>query len=112
MICQAGRDMDAVTRFNQAVAAAPQQDGKGRDLSLAFANRLPTTFLGGFKIIVFRSAALLKLGHPNLALEDIAEAVKAGYPQDLTYKVKYCWEKCKVKNVYVMGLGTFTFCDE
>ena len=50
-------------------------------------------FLGGFKIIVSRSAALLKLGHPNLALEDIAEAVKAGYPQDLTYKVKYCWDK-------------------
>ena len=47
MICQAGRDMDAVTRFNQAVAAAPQQDGKGRDLSLAFANRLPTTFFVG-----------------------------------------------------------------
>jgi len=69
---QAGRDMDAVRRFNQAVAAAPQQEGRGRDLSLAFANR---------------SAALLKLGHPHLALEDIAEAVKAGYPQDLTYKV-------------------------
>jgi len=69
---QAGRDMDAVSRFNQAVAAAPQQEGRGRDLSLAFANR---------------SAALLKLGHPNLALEDIAEAVKAGYPQELTYKV-------------------------
>ena len=55
----------------------------------------------GFRIIVSRSAALLKLGHPNLALEDIAEAVKACYPQDLTYKVKYFWEKCKVKNVYV-----------
>ena len=55
----------------------------------------------GVRIIVSRSAALLKLGHPNLALEDIAEAVKAGYPQDLTYKVKYFWEKCKVKNVYV-----------
>ena len=40
MICQAGRDLDAVVRFNQAVAAAPQQEGRGRDLSLAFANRL------------------------------------------------------------------------
>ena len=35
-----------------------------------------------------RSAALFKLGHPLLALEDIAEALAAGYPQDLTYKVK------------------------
>ena len=35
-----------------------------------------------------RSAALFKLGHPLLALEDIAEALSAGYPQDLTYKVK------------------------
>ena len=82
--------MDAVMRFNQAVAAAPQQEGRGRDLSLAFANRLPAnSFLGRFKVTLSRSAALLKLGHPNLALEDIAEAVKAGYPQDLSYKVKY-----------------------
>ena len=35
-----------------------------------------------------RSAALFKLGHPFLALEDITEALSAGYPQDLTYKVK------------------------
>ena len=35
-----------------------------------------------------RSAALFKLGHPLLALEDIAEALSAGYPQDLMYKVK------------------------
>ena len=35
-----------------------------------------------------RSAALFKLGHPLLALEDIGEALAAGYPQDLTYKVK------------------------
>ena len=47
--CQAGRDMDAVRRFNQAVAAAPQQEGRGRDLSLAFANRLADIiFLGRF----------------------------------------------------------------
>ena len=47
--CQAGRDMDAVRRFNQAVAAAPQQEGRGRDLSLAFANRLAgVIFLGRF----------------------------------------------------------------
>ena len=35
-----------------------------------------------------RSAALFKLGHPLLALEDIGEALAAGYPQDLTFKVK------------------------
>ena len=44
------------------------------------------------KLTFSRSAALLKLGHPNLALEDIAEAVKAGYPQELTYKVKMLLE--------------------
>ena len=54
MICQAGRDMDAVTRFNQAVAAASQQEGRGRDLSLAFANRLPAIhYLGRLKATPF-----------------------------------------------------------
>ena len=59
-------------RFGQAVSAAPQVEGRGRDLSLALANR---------------SAALLRLGFPQLALEDVAEAVKAGYPIELRYKV-------------------------
>ena len=54
------------------MAAAPQKQGQGRDLSLAIANR---------------SAALLKLGFPKLCLEDIEEAVKAGYPSELTYKI-------------------------
>ena len=54
------------------MAAAPQKQGQGRDLSLAFANR---------------SAALLKLGFPKLCLEDIEEAKKAGYPSELTYKI-------------------------
>ena len=61
-----------IARFNKAVAAAPQKQGQGRDLSLAFANR---------------SAALLKLGFPKLCLEDIEEAIKAGYPSELTYKI-------------------------
>jgi len=69
---QAGRDREAVSRFNKAVAAAPQKQGQGRDLSLAFANR---------------SAALLKLGFPKLCLEDVEEAIKAGYPSELTYKI-------------------------
>ena len=69
---QAGRDKEAVARFSKAVAAAPQHQGRGRDLSLAFANR---------------SAALLKLGFPKLCLEDIEESFTAGYPSELTYKV-------------------------
>ena len=69
---QAGRDREAVARFSKAVAAAPQHQGRGRDLSLALANR---------------SAALLKLGFPKLCLEDIKEAIMAGYPPELTYKV-------------------------
>lgn len=69
---QAGRDREAVARFSKAAAAAPQHQGRGRDLSLALANR---------------SAALLKLGFPKLCLEDIKEAIAAGYPPELTYKV-------------------------
>ena len=61
-----------MARFSKAVAAAPQQQGRGRDLSLALANR---------------SAALLKLGFPKLCMEDIKEAITAGYPPELTYKV-------------------------
>ena len=61
-----------MARFSKAVAAAPQQQGRGRDLSLALANR---------------SAALLKLGFPKLCMEDIKEAITAGYPAELTYKV-------------------------
>ena len=61
-----------MARFSKAVAAAPQHQGRGRDLSLAFANR---------------SAALLKLGFPKLCLEDIEESITAGYPSELTYKV-------------------------
>ena len=68
----AGRDREAVTRFNAAVSAAPQQNGRGRDLSLALANR---------------SAALHRLGFCRLALEDISEALDCGYPPELSYKV-------------------------
>ena len=108
-ICQAGKDLEAVKRFNTAVAAASQKEnGQGRDLSLAFANRwhwqvillfctpktgspnLALSFTLSFTHpqSIRRSAALFKLGHPLLALEDIAEALAAGYPQDLTFKVK------------------------
>ena len=54
------------------MAAAPQQNGRGRDLSLALANR---------------SAALHRLCFCRLALEDISEALECGYPPELCYKV-------------------------
>jgi len=69
---QAGKDREAVTRFCNAVIAAPQTNGRGRDLSLALANR---------------SAALLRLGYPELSLDDISLALESGYPPELTYKV-------------------------
>ena len=55
--------------FNRAIVKAPvSEDGKGKDLSLAIANR---------------SAALYKLGYFKLALEDIEFALNSGYPKDL-----------------------------
>lgn len=45
---------------------------KGKDLSLALANR---------------SAALMRLGHLEAALEDVDLALSSGYPKDLKYKL-------------------------
>ena len=68
-ISQVGKDKEAIKMFNKAITKAPVNDvGKGRDLSLAIANR---------------SAALYKLGFVNLALEDIEFAFASGYPKDL-----------------------------
>ena len=44
------------------------EEKKGKDLSLAIANR---------------SAALMRLGHLKLALEDVEFALSSGYPADL-----------------------------
>ena len=64
-----GKDREAIKMFNKAVTKAPVNDaGKGKDLSLAIANR---------------SAALLKLGFFSLALDDIEFAFASGYPRDL-----------------------------
>jgi len=68
-----GKDREAIKMFNKAITRAPVNDaGKGRDLSLAIANR---------------SAALYKLGFFSLALEDIEFALESGYPKDLRYKL-------------------------
>ena len=55
--------------FNKAITKAPtNESGKGKDLSLAVANR---------------SAALYKLGYLQPALDDIEFAFESGYPKDL-----------------------------
>ena len=55
--------------FNKAIMKAPtNEEKKGKDLSLAIANR---------------SAALMRLGHLKLALEDVEFALRSGYPADL-----------------------------
>ena len=55
--------------FNKAIVAAPQNgEGKGRDLSLAVANR---------------SACLLRLGYRDLCLQQVQLALAAGYPSEL-----------------------------
>ena len=55
--------------FNKAIVKAPVNEaGKGKDLSLAIANR---------------SAALFKSGYYEFALKDIEFALKSGYPKDL-----------------------------
>ena len=65
----AGRDLEAISLFNKAIVAAPQNgEGKGRDLSLAVANR---------------SACLLRLGYRDLCLQQVQLALAAGYPSEL-----------------------------
>ena len=64
-----GNDLEAIEMFNMAIMKAPvNEENKGRDLSLAIANR---------------SAALMRLGHLKLALEDVEFALNSGYPKDL-----------------------------
>ena len=59
--------------FNKAIMKGPlNEDKRGRDMSLAVANR---------------SAALLRLGHLEAALEDVDLALASGYPKDLRYKL-------------------------
>ena len=58
--------------FNRAIMKAPTyEEKKGRDLSLAIANR---------------SAALMRLGYLKLALEDVEFALQSGYPADLRWR--------------------------
>ena len=57
--------------FNKAIMKAPSnEENKGKDLSLAIANR---------------SAALMRLGHLQLALEDVEFALSSGYPTDMRF---------------------------
>ena len=57
--------------FNKAIVKSPvNEEGKGKDLSLAIANR---------------SAALYKLGYHKFALKDIEFALNSGYPKDLRW---------------------------
>ena len=64
-----GKDVEAIEMFNKAILKAPSnEENKGKDLSLAIANR---------------SAALMRLGHLQLALEDVEFALNSGYPADL-----------------------------
>ena len=64
-----GKDLEAIEMFNRAAMKAPvNEEKRGRDLSLAVANR---------------SAALMRLGHSRLALEDVELALDSGYPRDL-----------------------------
>lgn len=70
---KAGRDLEAARMFGEAARMAPvTEKGEGRDLSLALANR---------------SAALVRLGRPRLALLDIKLALDTGYPKDMRYKL-------------------------
>ena len=55
--------------FNKAILGAPQDEGgKGRDLSLAIANR---------------SASLLRLGYFKLCNQEVEFALTSGYPKEL-----------------------------
>ena len=65
--------MEAIDSFNKAILLAPtNKEGKGRDLSLAVANR---------------SAALMRLGYHEAALKDVELSLESGYPSDLKYKI-------------------------
>ena len=68
--------------------APTNSEGRGRDLSLAVANR---------------SAALMKLGYHEAALQDVELALNSGYPQDLKYKTQPIrTEKHKQSNIQII----------
>ena len=68
-----GKDEEAIEKFNKAVMKGPvNENKKGRDFSLALANR---------------SAALMRIGLLEAALEDVDLALESGYPKDLRYKL-------------------------
>jgi len=68
-----GNDEEALKWFNKAIIKAEMNEKReGKDLSLGIANR---------------SAALMKLGHLNEALEDAELSLRSGYPKELRYKL-------------------------
>ena len=68
-----GKDIEAIEMFNKAIMKGPlNEEKKGRDMSLAVANR---------------SAALLRLGYLKAAMEDVDLALRSGYPKNLRYKL-------------------------
>ena len=72
-ICKVGKDHEAIDMFNKAIMKGPlNSEKRGRDFSLGLANR---------------SAALMRLGHLEAALEDVDLALASGYPKDLRYKL-------------------------
>ena len=73
MNIKVGRDQEAIDMFNKAIMKGPlNSEKRGRDFSLGLANR---------------SAALMRLGHLEAALEDVDLALASGYPKDLRYKL-------------------------
>jgi len=69
---KAGRDKEAARMYGEAARTAPVKEGKSKELGVALANR---------------SAALVRLGKDQLALQDIQLALEAGYPSELRYKL-------------------------
>ena len=57
--------------FNKAIMKGPlNEDKRGRDMSLAVANR---------------SASLLRLGYRDLCLQQVQLAITVGYPSELRW---------------------------
>ena len=74
------RNEEALLKYTESIKHAPHhQVYQGRELSLALANR---------------SAVLLQLQRHSLALQDMAVAIEAGYPEHLLYKLHERRVKC------------------
>jgi len=70
---QAGKDMDALQLYTQAIIATPVgEKGKSKELAILLANR---------------SAVLFSLKAYKMALDDIKMSLEVGYPDDLAYKL-------------------------